>query len=25
MPGVPIRVHYRGSDNPFESKAKKRR
>lgn len=25
MPGVPIRVHYRGSDNPFESKAKKKR
>ncbi|NTE87021.1 ribosome biogenesis GTPase Der [Agrobacterium rubi] len=25
MPGVPIRVHYRGSDNPFESKGKKRR
>ncbi len=25
LPGVPIRVHYRGSDNPFESKAKKRR
>jgi GTP-binding protein len=24
MPGVPIRVHYRGSDNPFESKKKKR-
>ncbi|MEJ8309019.1 ribosome biogenesis GTPase Der [Agrobacterium larrymoorei] len=24
MPGVPIRVHYRGSDNPFEHKAKKR-
>ncbi|KQO82134.1 ribosome biogenesis GTPase Der [Agrobacterium sp. BA1120] len=25
MPGVPIRVHYRGSDNPFEHKAKKKR
>ena len=25
MPGVPIRVHYRSSDNPFESKAKKKR
>src|SRR5690606_24001064 len=24
MPGVPIRVFYRGSDNPFENKKKKR-
>ena len=25
LPGVPIRVHYRASDNPFEGKAKKKR
>ncbi len=25
MPGVPIRVHFRASDNPYESKARKRR
>jgi len=25
MPGVPIRVHYRASDNPFEGRAKKKR
>jgi GTP-binding protein len=24
MPGVPIRIHYRASDNPFENKKKKR-
>lgn len=24
MPGVPIRIFYRGGDNPFESKAKRR-
>ncbi|PJR16137.1 ribosome biogenesis GTPase Der [Sinorhizobium meliloti] len=25
LPGVPIRVHFRASENPFESKARKRR
>ncbi|THK38181.1 ribosome biogenesis GTPase Der [Ensifer sp. MPMI2T] len=25
LPGVPIRVHFRASDNPYESKARKRR
>ena len=25
LPGVPIRIHFKASDNPFASKAKKRR
>ncbi len=24
LPGVPIRIHYRASENPFENKRKKR-